>query len=313
MKILRKIIILSVLFLGNSIALYGYETKVDYYLKAKTDLQRAQESAKLGTAGSQEALKRAQQNYKQAQERYFKENNIQNNKSEQKTNNKSEETIERTWEDDHPYNKAWEKHRELEKRTNKIYEDHNDEKITDKEFERLMDEVDREEKLLQAELAKHGDDYFKKKLEELRKQREEEKKKNEKKNEEEKKDEKKNAETEEQIEQEGGENKCKGIKLNTDVPFVGNCIQTSKQTKEGETTQINAFPKLMGAMMRLLMMVILIMSVLMIIAGGVLLTMKGSVKQIEDGMALIQKVAIGMALLGASGVILKLINPNFFT
>ncbi len=109
-----------------------------------------------------------------------------------------------------------------------------------------------------------------------------------------------------------GDNKCKGIKLNTDVPFVGNCIETTKQTKEGSTTQINAFPKLMWAMMRLLMMVILIMSVLMIIAGGVLLTMKGSVKQVEDGMALIQKVAVGMALLGASGVILKLINPNFF-
>ena len=30
------------------------------------------------------------------------------------------------------------------------------------------------------------------------------------------------------------------------------------------------------------------------------------------GMDIIQKVAVGMALLGASGVILKLINPNFF-
>ena len=103
---------------------------------------------------------------------------------------------------------------------------------------------------------------------------------------------------------------CKGIKLNTDVPFIGNCIETTK--KENATTQLNAFPRLMGAMMKLIMMTILIMSFLMIVAGGVLLTMKGSVKQVEDGMALIQKVAIGMALLGASGVILKLINPNFF-
>jgi hypothetical protein len=29
-------------------------------------------------------------------------------------------------------------------------------------------------------------------------------------------------------------------------------------------------------------------------------------------MDIIEKVAVGMALLGASGVILKLINPNFF-
>lgn len=106
------------------------------------------------------------------------------------------------------------------------------------------------------------------------------------------------------------ETTCKGIKLNTDVPFIGNCIETTN--KENATTQLNAFPRLMGAMMKLIMMTILIMSFLMIVAGGVLLTMKGSVKQVEDGMALIQKVAIGMALLGASGVILKLINPNFF-
>lgn len=103
---------------------------------------------------------------------------------------------------------------------------------------------------------------------------------------------------------------CQWIKLNTDVPFIGNCIETTN--KENATTQLNAFPRLMGAMMKLIMMTILIMSFLMIVAGGVLLTMKGSVKQVEDGMALIQKVAIGMALLGASGVILKLINPNFF-
>ena len=98
---------------------------------------------------------------------------------------------------------------------------------------------------------------------------------------------------------------CSGIKLNTDVPFVGNCIET---TKGGDkTNQINAFPKLMWAMMKLLM------TLLMIVAAGVMMTTAWAKSgNYTKGMDIIQKVAVGMALLGASGVILKLINPNFF-
>lgn len=103
---------------------------------------------------------------------------------------------------------------------------------------------------------------------------------------------------------------CKGIKLNTDVPFVGNCIGISS---DSETTQINAFPRLMGGLMKLIMTVILVMSLLMIVAAGVMMTTGGFDKgNYSKGMELIKKVAIGIALLGASGVILKLINPNFF-
>ena len=104
---------------------------------------------------------------------------------------------------------------------------------------------------------------------------------------------------------------CSGIKLNTDVPFVGNCIET---TKGGDkTNQINAFPKLMWAMMKLLMTVILVMSLLMIVAAGVMMTTAWlESRNYTKGMDIIEKVAVGMALLGASGVIPKLINPNFF-
>ena len=103
---------------------------------------------------------------------------------------------------------------------------------------------------------------------------------------------------------------CCGIKLNTNVPFVGNCIETKVGA---QTTQLNAFPRLIGGMMRLLMNIILVMSLLMIVAGGVLMTTGGREKSnYSKGMDMIKKVAYGMALLGASGVILKLINPNFF-
>ncbi len=107
-----------------------------------------------------------------------------------------------------------------------------------------------------------------------------------------------------------GNSVCKGIKLNTKVPFVGDCIGT---TASSTTTQLNAFPHLMGGLMKLVMVVILVMSLLMIVVAGVMMTTGGFEKSnYSKGMDLIKKVAYGLALLGASGVILKLINPNFF-
>ncbi len=103
---------------------------------------------------------------------------------------------------------------------------------------------------------------------------------------------------------------CKWIKLNTDVPFVWRCIGTTTSDK---TTQLNAFPKLMWAMMRLIMTVIMVLSILMIVVAGVMMTTGGVEKgNYTKGLEIIKKVAVGIALLWASGVILKLINPNFF-
>lgn len=103
---------------------------------------------------------------------------------------------------------------------------------------------------------------------------------------------------------------CKWIKLNTDVPFVWRCIGTTTSDK---TTQLNAFPKLMWAMMRLIMTVIMVLSILMIVVAGVMMTTGGFEKgNYTKGLEIIKKVAVGIALLWASGVILKLINPNFF-
>lgn len=112
--------------------------------------------------------------------------------------------------------------------------------------------------------------------------------------------------------------KCKWIKLNTNFPFIWDCIQTFDYSGTNEdwtskTTPINAFPKLMWALMNLLMTVILIMSLLMIVYSWVLMTTWWySTSNYTKGIWLLSQVAKWMALLWASWVILKVINPNFF-
>jgi len=105
---------------------------------------------------------------------------------------------------------------------------------------------------------------------------------------------------------------CKGVKLNTNMPFIGNCINVDSKW-EKEVTPINAFPVLIWALMNLLMTIILIMSLLMIVWSWVLMTMSWmDASKYTSWVNLLKRVATGMALLGASWVILKVINPNFF-
>ena len=105
---------------------------------------------------------------------------------------------------------------------------------------------------------------------------------------------------------------CLWIKLNTDFPFVWNCIQTRKCWDEA-TNSINVFPKLISALMNLLMTIILIMSLLMIVRSWVLMASSWSDSwRYWEWTKMLKKVAIWMALLWASWVILKVINPNFF-
>lgn len=103
-----------------------------------------------------------------------------------------------------------------------------------------------------------------------------------------------------------------GIVLNTDVPFIGNCINlrgTGIQSPDGTTvTPVNAFPTLMQALSKIIMSVIMVVWFLCILIGGVMMT----TGDYEWGKGLIKHVVIAMALLGASGAILRLINPNFF-
>jgi len=104
---------------------------------------------------------------------------------------------------------------------------------------------------------------------------------------------------------------CCGISLNTSIPFIGNCIENSATDRgDGElaVSWTTAFPVLMWSLTKILVTVILIVSFVLIIVGGIMI----SIGKAAEGRKMIINVIIGIALLGASGVILRLINPNFF-
>lgn len=113
--------------------------------------------------------------------------------------------------------------------------------------------------------------------------------------------------------------KCCGIKLNTNVPFIGNCITLQSDSIVGENlswttvTPITAFPVLTAGLSKILLTAILVISFALIVVGGVMMTTGGADSgNYSTGKNLITKVARWLALLWASGVILRLINPNFF-
>jgi len=103
---------------------------------------------------------------------------------------------------------------------------------------------------------------------------------------------------------------CCGVELNTDVPFIGKCLEDQAYSGNDPTvvSEEDAFPVLMSSLTQILVTVILIVSFLLIVIGGIMIS-TGNPKWGKD---MIIKVIIGIALLGASGVILRLINPNFF-
>ena len=106
------------------------------------------------------------------------------------------------------------------------------------------------------------------------------------------------------------------ISLNTNVPFVGNCIslRSSSSSSTTEVTPATAFPRLLAWLTKIVMTVILIFCFMAIIVGGVLISMGwASEEQATTWKKLIKHVVVALALLGASGVILRVINPSFFS
>jgi hypothetical protein len=104
---------------------------------------------------------------------------------------------------------------------------------------------------------------------------------------------------------------CCGIELNTSVPFIGKCIEsksTDQGTDETNVTWETAFPVLMWSLTKILVTAILILSFVLIVIGGIMIATGDA----SGGKKMIIKVVVGIAILGASGVILRLINPNFF-
>jgi hypothetical protein len=94
---------------------------------------------------------------------------------------------------------------------------------------------------------------------------------------------------------------CDGIKLNTNVPFIWNCIPSDSQSE--------AFPLFIGGLIKFAMSLLMLAGFLCILIWGVMIT----AWKTADWKDLIMKVVRALAALGASGVILKIINPNFFS
>lgn len=100
-----------------------------------------------------------------------------------------------------------------------------------------------------------------------------------------------------------------GIELNTDVPFVGDCISFDDSGTKPE----EAFPTLMWAVIKITFTALLITGFLLIIVWWVMMAASGAEQSLfNKGKELVIKVVIWVILLGTSWVILHVINPNFF-
>lgn len=112
---------------------------------------------------------------------------------------------------------------------------------------------------------------------------------------------------------------CEWILLSTNVPFIGQCIVYKKKSDTSRPVawlvvdEDSAFPILMWWLSKILVSIILLVSFMGILVGGIMISASGGS---DDGSKnwkkLIGNVISALALLGASGVILHLINPNFF-
>ena len=99
-------------------------------------------------------------------------------------------------------------------------------------------------------------------------------------------------------------NWCCGIKLNTNFPIIWNCIWD----KESENPT-NAFPTMIWAITKIVMSLIFVVCFILIIISGIMWASDNP----SWAKNLLKKVAVTILILWLSGVILKLINPNFFS
>lgn len=102
------------------------------------------------------------------------------------------------------------------------------------------------------------------------------------------------------------------IMLNTYIPFIGRCIKRSVNAWSSETTVVNVFPNMVGWLTRILMTAIVIMWFLGILTGWFMIASDWAFGTKQMGVKLIVSIIAWLILLWASGIILNLINPNFF-
>lgn len=101
-------------------------------------------------------------------------------------------------------------------------------------------------------------------------------------------------------------NWCCWIKLNTNFPIIWNCIETKK---DASTNPTNAFPMMMWVITQIVVSLILVVCFILIIVAWV----KRASDDPKWWKELLQKVAITVILLWLTWVILKAINPVFFS
>ena len=104
--------------------------------------------------------------------------------------------------------------------------------------------------------------------------------------------------------------KCEGIKLNTNFPIIWDCINIKKGGEGTDVTQ--AFPTMIWALTKIIISIILVVCFIMIIVAWIMRASSWD-KATTKAKSLIIKVAVTVLLLWFSWVILKLINPNFFS
>ncbi len=111
---------------------------------------------------------------------------------------------------------------------------------------------------------------------------------------------------------------CEWILLSTNVPFIGQCIVYRKMDEPQPEAwlvvdETNAFPILMWGLSKILVSAILLSSFLWLLVAGVMISASGSSEDwAKHWRKIIGNIISALAILGVSGVILRLINPNFF-
>lgn len=86
-----------------------------------------------------------------------------------------------------------------------------------------------------------------------------------------------------------------GIPLNTNFPFIGSCLVKEGSGGDPTIAAASAFPTVISALSKMLVVVILAVGTIMIIIGGI----QWSTGNATAGKEKIKKVAIGFLLLGA--------------
>lgn len=112
------------------------------------------------------------------------------------------------------------------------------------------------------------------------------------------------------------------IYLNTDIPFIWQCILKRPAIKWNPNDTVSssnlpnldtAFPRILSGISRLIQSLILVFGFVAIVVAGFMISAGGMSESSKTKWVNILKwVMIALILLGASGIILRLINPNFF-